>query len=156
MNKILLIFLFCITTGHHYPFLSHYSLIILVMPPHHTLLPQQATPSQSQPQPHGSSRPCTPSQSHSYHHQAAIVNVPESGKEFNFSSVEHEGDSTVCSNIATANSTPSPSVQAQPVDLPAHKSASRDAVNINHFFLEGNVADQCGIMTLRQVCSLCM
>ena len=156
MNKILLIFLFCITTGHHDPFLPHYSLIILVMPPRHTPLPQQATPSQSQPQPHGSSCPCTPFQSHSCHCQAAIINVPESGEEFDFSSVEHKDNSTVCSNVATANSTPSPLVQAQPVDLPACKSASRDAVDINHFFLEGNVADQCGIMTLRQVCSLCM
>ena len=112
MNKILLVFLFCITTGHHYPFLPHYSLIILMMPPHCTLLPQQATPSQSQPQPHGSSHPCTPSQSHSRHHQAAITNVPESGEEFNFSSVEHEDNSTVCSNVATANSTPPPLVQA--------------------------------------------
>ena len=149
MNKILLVFLFCVTTGHHYPFLPHYSLIILVMPPHRTLLLQQATPSQFQPQPHGSSRPCPPSQSHSHCRQAAIVNVPESGKEFDFSSVEHKDNSTVCSNVATVNSTPSPSVQAQPVDLPACKSTSRNAMDINHFFLEGNAADQHSVMTLR-------
>ena len=155
MNKILLIFLFCITTGHHDPFLPHYSLIILVMPPHHTLLPQQATPSQSQPQPRSSSRPHTPSQSQSRHHQAAITNIPESGEEFDFTSVEYEDTSTVHSNVATVNSSPLPLVQAQSVDLPACKSTSRDAVDINHFFLEGSAAGQCGVVTLRQVCSLC-
>jgi len=135
------------------------------MPPRHTPLPQQAASSQSQPQPHGSSCSCAPSQSRSRccHHQAAIANVPESGEEFDFTSVdhkdtpvEHENTSPIHSNVATVNSNPSPSVQAQPVDLPAHKGSSRDAVNINHFFLEGNAADQRGIMTLRQLCSLCL
>jgi len=135
------------------------------MPSHCTLLPQQAAPSQSQPQPRGSSHSRAPSQSHSRCrcHQAAIANVPESGKEFDFTlvdhedtPVEHEDTSPIRSNVATVNSTPSPSVQAQPVDLPAHKGSSRDAVDINHFFLEGNAADQRGIMTLRQLCSLCL
>jgi len=102
------------------------------MPPRHTLLPQQAAPSQSQPQPHGSSHSCAPSQSRSchHHHQAAIVNVPESGEEFDFTlvdhedtPVEHEDTSPIRSNVATANSTPLPSVQAQPVDLPARKGS---------------------------------
>jgi len=135
------------------------------MPPRRTLLPQQATPSQSQLQPCGSFCSCAPSQSRSRRrcHQAAIANVPESGEEFDFTSVdhedtpvEHEDTSPICSNVATVNSTPSPSVQAQPVDLPACKGSSRDAVDINHFFLEGNVADQRSIMTLRQLCSLCL
>jgi len=133
------------------------------MPPHHTLLPQQAAPSQSQPQPRGSSCSHAPFQSRSHRrcHQAAIANVPESGEEFDFTLVDHEDTpvepedtSPICSNVATANSTPLPSVQAQPVDLPAHKGSSRDAVDINHFFLEGNAADQHGVMTLRQLCSL--
>jgi len=110
------------------------------MPPRHTPLLQQATPSQSQPQPHGSSCPHAPSQSCRCCHQAAIINVPESGEEFNFISVEHEDTSAICSNVATVNSTPLPSVQAQPVDLLAHKGSSRDVVDINHFFLEGNAA----------------
>jgi len=118
-------------------------------------LPQQATPSQSQPQPHSSSCPHASSQSHCCHHQAAIANVSELDKEFNFTSVEHEDTSAICSNVATVNSTPSPSVQAQPVDLLARKGSSRDAVDINHFFLEGNAADQYGVMTLKQLCSLC-
>jgi len=128
------------------------------MPPCHTLLPQQAASSQFQPQPCGSSHPRAPFQScsHHHHHQAAITNVPESGEEFDFTSVEHEDTSAICSNVVTANSTPSPSVQAQPVDLLTHKGSSRDAVDINHFFLERNAADQCGIMTLRQLCSLCL
>jgi len=127
------------------------------MPPRHTPLPQQAAPPQSQPQPRGSSHSRAPSQSCSRrcHHQAAIANVPESGKEFNFTSVDHEDTSPIRSNVATVNFTPSPSVQAQPVDLPVRKGSSRDAVDINHFFLEGNAADQCGVMTLRQLCSLC-
>jgi len=134
------------------------------MPPRHTPLPQQAASSQSQPQPRGSSHSCASSQSRSrrHHHQAAIANVLESGEEFNFTSVdhkdtpvEHEDTSLIRSNVATANSTPSPSVQAQPVDLLAHKGSSRDAVDINHIFLERSVADQRGIMTLRQLCSLC-
>jgi len=127
------------------------------MPPHHTPLPQQATPSQSQPQPCGSFHPHAPSQSRSHYlHQAAIINVSESDKEFDFTSVERKDTSAIHSNIATANSTPSPLVQAQPVDLLAYKGSSRDVVDINHFFLEGNAADQCGIMTLRQLCSLCL
>jgi len=136
-----------------YPF-----LIIPTMPSRRTLLPQQAAPSQSQPQPRGSSHSHAPSQSRSRrrHHQAAIANVPESGEEFNFTSVDHKDTSPIRSNVATVNFTPSPSVQAQPVDLPACKGSSRDAVDINHFFLEGNAADQCGIMTLRQLCSLCL
>jgi hypothetical protein len=132
------------------------------MPPRRTPLPQQAAPSQSQPQPRGSSRSRAPSQSRRRRHQAAIANVPESGEEFDFTSVEHEDTlvehedtSAVRSNVATANSTPSPSVQAQPVNLPARKGSSRDAVDINHFFLEGNAADQHGVMTSRQLCSLC-
>jgi len=125
------------------------------MPPRHTLLPQQAAPSQSQPQSYGSSCLHAPSQSRHHCHQAAIANVPESGKEFNFTLVEHEDPSAVHSNVVTVNSTPLPLVQAQPVDLPACKGSSRDAVDINHFFLEGNAADQHGIMTLRQLCSLC-
>jgi len=125
------------------------------MPPRRTPLPQQVAPSQSQPQPRGSSHSRVPSQSRSRHRQAAITNVPESGEEFDFTSVEHEDTSAVYSNVATANSTPSPLVQAQPVDLPARKGSSRDAVDINHFFLEGNAADQRGTMTLRQLCSLC-
>ena len=125
------------------------------MPPRRTPLPQQAAPSQSQPQPRGSSRPCAPSQSQSRRRQAAITDVPESGEEFDFTSVEHKDTSTIRSNVATANSSPSPSVQAQSVDLPARKSASRDAVDINHFFLEGSAAGQRGVVTLRQVCSLC-
>jgi len=135
------------------------------MPPCRTPLPQQAAPSQSQPQPCGSSHSCAPSQSRSchYRHQAAIANVPESGEEFDFTSldhkdtpVEHKDTSPIRSNVATANSTPSPSVQAQPVDLLARKGSPRDAVDINHFFLEGNAADQRGVMTLRQLCSLCL
>jgi len=128
------------------------------MPPRRTPLPQQAAPSQSQPQSRGSFRSHAPSQSCSccHRHQAAIANIPESGEEFNFTSVDHEDTSSIRSNIATANSTPSPSVQAQPVDLPARKGSSRDAVDINHFFLEGNAADQRDIMTLRQLCSLCV
>jgi len=135
------------------------------MPPHRTPLPQQAAPSQSQPQPRGSSHSHAPSQSHSCcrRHQAAIANVPESGEEFDFTlvdhndtPVEHEGTSPIRSNVATVNSTPLPSVQAQPVDLLARKGSSRNAVDINHFFLEGNAADQCGVMTLRQLCSLCL
>jgi len=135
------------------------------MPPHRTPLPQQAAPSQSQPQPRGSSHSHAPSQSRSHRrrHQAAIANVPESGEEFDFTSVDHEDTPVeyedtppIRSNVATANSTPSPSVQAQPVDLPARKGSSRDAVDINHFFLERNAADQCGVMTLRQLCSLCL
>jgi len=127
------------------------------MPPRRTPLLQQATSFQSQPQPRGSSHSHAPSQSRSRrrHHQAAIANVSESGEEFDFTSVDHEDTPPICSNVATANSTPSPSVQAQPVDLLARKGSSRDAVDINHFFLEGNVADQCGIITLRQLCSLC-
>jgi hypothetical protein len=139
------------------------------MPPRRTPLPQQAAPSQSQPQPRGSSRSRAPSRSRRRRHQAAIANVPESGEEFDFTSVnhedtptehedtpvEHEDTSPIRSNVATANSTPSPSVQAQPVDLPARKGSSRDAVDINHFFLEGNAADQRGVMTSRQLCSLC-
>jgi len=134
------------------------------MPPRHKPLLQQATPSQSQPQPHGSSRSCAPSQSRSRRrrHQAAIANIPESGEEFDFTSVDHEDTpveyedtSPIRSNVATANSTPLPSVQAQPVDLLACKGSSRDAVDINHFFLEGNAADQRSVMTLRQLCSLC-
>jgi len=127
------------------------------MPPRHTPLPQQAASSQSQPQPCGSSHSHAPSQSRSCHrhHQAAIANFPESGEEFDFTLVDHEDTSPIRSNVATANSTPLPSVQAQPVDLPAHKGSSRDAVDINHFFLEGNAADQRGVMTLRQLCSLC-
>jgi len=127
------------------------------MPPRRTPLPQQAAPSQSQPQPRGSSYSRAPSQSRSRRrrHQAVIANVPESGEEFNFTSVDHEDTPPIRSNVATANSTPSPSVQAQPVDLPARKGSSRDAVDINHFFLEGNAADQHGVMTLRQLCSLC-
>jgi len=127
------------------------------MPPHRTPLPQQATPSQSQPQPRGSSYSHAPSQSHSRRrrHQAAIANIPESGKEFDFTLVDHKDTSPIRSNVATVNSTPLPSVQAQPVDLLACKGSSRDAVDINHFFLEGNVADQRSVMTLRQLCSLC-
>jgi len=134
------------------------------MPPRHTPLPQQATPSQSQPQPYSSFHSRAPFQSCSRCrcHQAAIANVPESGEEFDFTSVdhkdtpvEHEDTSPIRSNVVTVNSTPSPSVQAQPVDLLARKGSSRDAVDINHFFLEENAADQCGIMTLRQLCSLC-
>ena len=62
------------------------------MPPRHTPLLQQAAPSQSQPQPRGSSHSCAPSQSRSRrrHHQAAIANIPESGEEFDFTSVDHE------------------------------------------------------------------
>jgi len=127
------------------------------MPPRRTPLPQQATPSQSQTQPRGSSHSRAPFQSRSCHrhHQAAIANVSESGEEFDFTLVDHEDTSPIHSNVATANSTPSPSVQVQPVDLPARKGSSRDVVDINHFFLEGNAADQCGVMTLRQLCSLC-
>lgn len=125
------------------------------MPPRHAPLPQQVAPSQSQLQPRGSSRSRAPSQSRTRRHQAAIANLPESGEEFDFTSVEHEDTSAVCSNVATANSTPSPSVQVQPVDLPARKGSSRDAVDINHFFLEGNAPDQRGVIILRQVCSLC-
>ena len=134
------------------------------MPPRHKPLLQQATPSQSQPQPHGSSRSCAPSQSRSRRrrHQAAIANIPESGEEFDFTSVDHEDTpveyedtSLICSNVATANSTPLPSVQAQPVDLADRIVSSRVVVDINHFFLEGNAADQRSVMTLRQLCSLC-
>jgi hypothetical protein len=133
------------------------------MPPRRTPLPQQAASSQSQPQPRGSSRAPSQSRSRGRRHQAAIANVPESGEEFDFTSVEHEDTpvehedtSAVRSNVATANSTPSPSVQAQPVDLPARKGSSRDAVDINHFFLEGDAADRRGATTLRQLCSLCL
>jgi hypothetical protein len=147
-NNILLAF--CVTIGRHYTF-----LIILAMPPRRTPLPQQVAPSQSQPQPRGSSRSRAPSQSRSRRHQAAIANLPETGEEFDFTSVEHEDTSAVRSNVATANSTPSPSVQVQPVDLPARKGSSRDAVDINHFFLEGNAPDQRSAITLRQLCKLC-
>ena len=83
------------------------------MPPCRTPLPQQAAPSQSQPQPCGSSHSCASSQSRSRRrcHQAAIANIPESGKEFDFTSVdhedtpvEHEDTSPIRSNVATANS----------------------------------------------------
>jgi len=80
------------------------------MPPRHTPLLQQATPSQSQPQPYGSSCFHAPFQSHCRRHQAAIANLSESDEEFNFTSVEHEDPSAVCSNVVTANSTPSSSV----------------------------------------------
>jgi len=149
--KILLVF--CITIGHHLS-LPYYSNN--ASSPYTAT--QQAAPSQSQPQPRGSSHSHAPSQSRSRYrrHQAAIANVPESGEEFDFTSVDHEDTSPIRSNVATVNSTPLPSVQAQPVDLPACKGSSRDAVDINHFFLDGNVADQCGVMTLRQLCSLCL
>ena len=94
------------------------------MPPCHTPLLQQAALSQSQLQPCSSFYSHAPSQSHSchHHHQAAIASVPGSGEEFNFTSVEHKNTSAICSNVATGNSTPSPLVQAQTVNLPAHKA----------------------------------